>query len=205
MKNGVQIAIQVVFLVLFAFLVVSQRIQLWMGIFLASVILSIFFGRFYCGYICPINTLIKSITYIKKKLKIKNVKYPSFMQSNVTRYIVLIAFIGVFVFSARTGKKLPVLPVLVALGVFLSTIFHEELWHRYLCPYGTILSISSKKARKTMKIDSSKCNNCGVCMRVCPAKAVFKDSTSRRISGNDCLVCHECERNCKQGAISYTN
>lgn len=203
MKKGTQIGIQLLFLILFVLAGVSQRIQLWMVVFLTGVFGSVFFGRLYCGYVCPINTLIKPITFIKKKLKIKYFKYPKFIELKIIRYLLLGVFIALFIFSLRTGKKLPVLPALVGVGVFLSVLFHEELWHRYLCPYGTILRFSSKRAKRTIKIDPEKCNNCGVCKRVCPAKAVIKGKNKHEIIVNECLVCHECERNCKQKAISY--
>lgn len=205
MKKGLQITIQILFLTLLVFVVISQKMQLWMGVFLIGVLLSAFFGRLYCGYICPINTLTKPIAYIKKKLNIKHSKYPKFLESRIVRYLFLLVFIGLFLFSIITGKKLPVLLIFIGIGVALSIFFHEELWHRFLCPYGIILSFSSKKAKKTMKIDPVKCNNCGVCQRVCPAKAVTKNEGQHEIIANECLVCLECERNCRQDAISYSN
>ncbi|NLC33496.1 MAG: 4Fe-4S binding protein, partial [Clostridiales bacterium] len=49
---------------------------------------------------------------------------------------------------------------------------------------------------------ADKCNNCGACMRVCPAKAVEK-LDKHHIVKTDCLVCMDCVTNCRQQAISY--
>lgn len=202
MKKTIQRIVQILFLGLFIFLLIRGKVQVWMGIFLLSLVLSLFFSRFYCGWICPINTLLKPITFLKKKFRVGSIKTPAFLNNGVLRILLLIAFLGLMVFTLRTGKQLPVLPALVAIAVFLSLFFEEELWHHWLCPYGTILSLPSRAAKKRMVIDPDLCTNCGRCKRVCPSEAILKDE-KHRIIKNECLVCHECERACTKGAISY--
>ena len=111
-------------------------------------------------------------------------------------------FMAIFVFTLVSGRKLPVLLALLVVGSALTLFFPEELWHRYLCPYGLILSFPSSKAKHAMTVDSDLCNNCGTCMRVCPAKAVVKKD-KHEITTKDCLVCMECSRSCKQEAIHF--
>ncbi|MGE4454206.1 MAG: 4Fe-4S binding protein [Sphaerochaeta sp.] len=202
MKKTIQITVQVLFLVLFTLLLIQGKVQIWMGIFLLSLILSAFFSRFYCGWICPINTLLKPITYLKKKLHIKALKTPAFFKNGVIRILLLLAFLALMVFTFQSGKKLPVLPALVAIGIFLSLFFEEELWHHWLCPYGALLSLPSRAAKKRMVINPELCTNCGRCARVCPAGAIVKEE-KHRIIKQECLVCHACERVCTKGAIKY--
>lgn len=203
MKYKLQRMIQIALLGFFIFLIIKGRVQLWVGLLLGGIVLSFLFGRFYCGWMCSINTVLAGITWIKKKLKIKSLSIPKFLENNVVRYFLFAVFIGVFAFSIISGKKLPVLPALFGIGILLSLIFPEELWHRYLCPYGTILHNSSKPAKKGMTIIPDKCNNCTACVRVCPAKSVWKSSEKHEISKPDCLVCMNCEKVCKQKAIKY--
>lgn len=202
MKKTIQRTVQVLFLGLFLFLLIRGKVQVWMGIFLLSLVLSLFFSRFYCGWICPINTLLKPITFLKKKFHVGSIKTPAFLKNGVLRILLLVAFLALMVFTLRSGKQLPVLPALVAIGVFLSLFFEEELWHHWLCPYGTILSLPSRAAKRRMVIDPDLCTNCGRCKRVCPSGAIVKEE-KHRIIKNECLVCHECERVCTKGAISY--
>ncbi len=147
-----------------------------MGIFIASVLLALILGRFYCGWICPINTMIKSVNWIKKKLNIKSLKMPASMKKPWLRYVFLGIFLLLLVFTLVSKKKLPVLPVLAGLGVIISMIFPEEMWHCNICPYGTILSILGRKSVNSLKIDQDKCVSCGVCYKVCPAEAVRVDN-----------------------------
>lgn len=202
MKKTIQRIVQVLFLGLFLFLLIRGKVQVLIGIFLLSLVLSLFFSRFYCGWICPINTLLKPITFLKKKFRVGSIRTPSFLKNGVLRILLLVAFLGLMVFTLRSGKQLPVLPALVAIGVFLSLFFEEELWHRWLCPYGTLLSLPSRAAKKQMVIDAELCTNCGRCKRVCPSGAIVKEE-KHRIIKSECLVCHECERVCTKGAISY--
>jgi ferredoxin-type protein NapH len=203
LKKFIQLALQAAFLVLFVFLIANGSVQLWMGLFVLSVLAVFLFGRVYCGWICPINTVMKGVAWVKKKLRIKSAGIPAWLTVPWIRISVLALFIAVFIFTMASGKKLPVLPVLFAIGVVLTIFFPEELWHRYLCPYGTIMSIPARKSKYTMNISSELCNSCGMCMRVCPAKAVEKREGYYEILKKDCLVCTECSRVCKQRAISY--
>lgn len=194
--------IQIAFLGLFMALLVTGKMQLWMGIFVLGVLASLFWSRLYCGWICPINTTMEGLTYVKKKNHLKSFKIPRWLSKPWLRLVILLLFFLVFVFVMMTGKKLPILPLLFAGGVILTLFFPAELWHRFLCPYGTILSLSSMKARHAMVIDPEKCNNCGACQKACPAGAIEKQ-TKHQIHQSDCLVCLKCQESCHQKAIRY--
>ena len=202
MKKVIQRSVQGVALLLFIILLVKGKAQLWMAIFVASTLLALLFSRFYCGWLCPINTVIRPIAWMKKKLKIKCKKVPAWIESDVLRYLILALFLATMGFVFKTGKQLPVLPALLALAVLLSIFFDEALWHRHLCPYGTILTLTGRFSKKAMVIDEALCNNCTRCSRVCPSNAIVQDE-KHRIIKKECLVCHECERVCAKGAIKY--
>lgn len=203
MKKVTQRSIQVLFLALFVVLAVMGKIQIWMIIFVLSALASLIFSRFYCGWLCPINTVLKPVTWAKKKLHIKSFKVPAFLKKTWVRIFMLVVFLGILGFTLKTGKKLPVLPISVGLGFVLTLFFPEELWHRYLCPYGSILSLPSRKARYGMKINEEKCIGCGKCMKACPAVAITKDGKKYSITKNDCLVCRACAEACPVDAITY--
>lgn len=195
--------IQIILLGLFIVLVASGKPQIWMGLFILGLVGSFIFGRFYCGWICAINTVMVGISSIKKKMGIKDRPMPAWMMKPVTRYLALGLFIVTFIFTIRTGVKLPVLPAMVLLGALLTLIYSEELWHKYLCPYGTILHASSARSKKGLEVNTEACISCGICMKVCPAGAVSKDEKSYKISQEDCLICMECLRDCPTKAIDY--
>lgn len=203
MKKTLQLVFQAVFLALFVCLTLSGRAQVWMGVFALSILAAFLLGRVYCGWICPIHTVMRGIAWIKKKLRIPSARIPSWMTKPWVRMFALGLFLAAFAFTMATGKKLPVLPALFALGVLLTLVFPEALWHRHLCPYGTILSLPARKSGRAMVIESALCNGCGMCHRVCPAEAVEKRERHYEILKSECLVCMACSEACRQGAIGY--
>lgn len=203
MKKNIQRLIQIIFLALFIILFLKGKVQAWAVILLLGITASFIFGRFYCGWACSINTVLVGVTWIKKKLNIKNASIPEFFLKPWVRYMPLSLFIAAFLFTAATGKKLPVLPLLFVIGVLITLIYPEEFWHRYLCPFGMMLSLSSLRAKHGMQINEDLCIGCGACRSVCPATAVEKNGTKYKIHKPDCLVCMKCETRCKKSAICY--
>jgi ferredoxin len=115
----------------------------------------------------------------------------------------LLLFFLTFIFVVRTDNQMPILPVLFLIGIVLTFFFHEELWHRFLCPYGSILNRSSKNPKYGMKVDPNLCINCGRCVKVCPALAIERNDDSHFIKREDCLVCMKCTQVCNPNAITY--
>ena len=56
------------FLLFFVSLLRMGRMQLWMMVILATVLLAAGLGRFYCGWICPINTLMGLVEGLARKM-----------------------------------------------------------------------------------------------------------------------------------------
>lgn len=146
---------------------------------------------------------MRVVTWAKKKLKIKSFKIPEWIKNPAVRIAVVLLFIGVFAFSMISGKRLPVLPILFALGILLTFFFPEELWHRYLCPYGTLMTIPGRFSKLSMKVDQDNCTSCNACLRVCPAGAVDKEGRTYDIVKKDCILCMDCSRACKGSHIRY--
>lgn len=204
MIKRIQATLQLVFLALFLVLLAKGRVQIWMVVFLGSAIAGLFFGRFYCGWICPMNTVMRFETWLKRKLHIKSLATPNWLKQSWVRIAILIAFLGLAALGIIGQKPLPVLPALFFLGIGLTLFFPELLWHRYLCPYGTILSLPGRLSRKKMAIEASACVNCGACAKVCPTATISKSEGGKyKIQPAECLVCRNCIEACKFNAIQY--
>lgn len=197
-----QTVTQFIFLALFVILILTGKIQLWMGVFIISAVAALLFSRFYCGWLCPINTVMKLTTKLKKRLGKESMAVPKTLKKPVFRYGMLGILMLILVLMMSSGKKLPILPLLFAVGVSLTVFFPENLWHRYLCPYGTILNFFGAKAKKYPEINQSVCIECGICGKVCPGGAIIK--TDRYfINKGLCLICLECAYQCPKEAIHY--
>ncbi|OHD21534.1 MAG: hypothetical protein A2Y38_18010 [Spirochaetes bacterium GWB1_59_5] len=205
MKKTLRIITQIVFLALFALLFAKGRIQLWLAVFGSGALLSLVFSRFYCGWICPMNSLFRPLGWLYSKLGIKRLKTPGLMRHSVFRYAFLALFVVLMLITRKLGIDVH-LPALLLVLSFLVTLFFEEaLWHNNVCPYGTILNVAARKAVKSEKIDESACISCGKCRKVCPVHCIdmVADTKKLRIRTRDCVTCHACEAECPTRAISY--
>lgn len=195
----IQPSITILFLILIAF----GRVQFWMAIFGIGLLLSTYFGRLYCGYICPINTGMELIDDNANKDKRKRRAVPETFKKHWIRYGILVLFLGTMIMVFKTGKNLPVLPGLFGLGIIITICYKPEFWHKYLCPYGTLLSIFSKFNKRSYMVVNEDGIKCGKCVRVCPSDAILWEDKKEYpiIINNECLLCGKCKEVCPTDTI----
>jgi ech hydrogenase subunit F len=60
------------------------------------------------------------------------------------------------------------------------------------------------KSRGKVNFDSSKCDHCGDCQRVCPAHAIEVDEKAKTVTYDPfrCIYCWVCVEHCMQGGIT---
>ena len=68
--------VRILFLALFVFLVLKGKVMLWLALYGVSLLAALVFGRIYCGYVCPMNTLMIPTEWLSKKLKLQTVNSP---------------------------------------------------------------------------------------------------------------------------------
>jgi len=55
-----------------------------------------------------------------------------------------------------------------------------------------------------MKFDQAKCVSCGMCVSLCPTKAIlYNKDFSVKFDFNECILCMRCVENCPVNAVSY--
>ncbi len=203
-KTALRIVSQIFFLGVFIFLIFKGRLQLWMPVFAGGVLLSLVFSRFYCGWMCPMGTLFRPIRWIYGKLGIKRLKPPAVFNKPVIRYGILILMIAALVLSLKFKVRINILLYITIFSVAVTLFFEETFWHHHLCPYGTLLNLSSRPSVLSVKIDEEGCTSCGLCQKVCPASAIETlESKKRHIIKNECLTCFKCQEVCPVDVIHY--
>jgi len=196
---------EIVSLIIFILLFLNKKLQMWILIFGVSALLSMFFGRFYCSWICPMNTLFKPINWLYSKLKIKKLKTPRFLKWKGFRIIILVLFVVSMLLVKKMGLKINVLLYMTAFAVFLTLFFEENLWHRHICPFGTILSLTSRPSFYRMEINETDCISCGKCQKVCPTNSIITlENKKRRNEKNECLLCGRCVDVCPKSVCVMT-
>ena len=198
---------QGIFFVVFIGLMFTGKAQFWMGFIFISILLSGFFGRYYCGWACPINTLIRPVSWISKKLGLQKKGIPDVLKTEKPRWILFSLFLiglAYTIYTITQGGKFPLPLIIIPLGLLTTLFINENAWHRYLCPWGVLFSLTGRFAKLGLKVSSSNCTSCSLCQLNCPAEAIKVDKKKgAEVDSTYCLLCFKCENNCPTNAISY--
>ena len=86
-------------------------------------------------------------------------------------------------------------------GLYWLSYFYGRFFCNTLCPVGGVLSLLSRVSLFRITIEKDKCNDCGLCERVCRARCI--DSTNRNIDFAACVGCFDCVSSCPTLGLKY--
>jgi MauM/NapG family ferredoxin protein len=214
--------------------ITSIALRTLMTSFLFGIIIlvtSLFFGRFFCGFVCPLGVMIDIAD--KLVIRTRSITKPSFLKNAklaVLLFLIISALIGVsflhffdpLVIMERSLTLL-LYPVLsfFASQVFLipSAVFTETMIA--LCSFLMILGLGFIAPRfwcrnlcplgallsLFSRISIFKftlvdgCKECGICEKVCPTQAI--DIGNKKIDPAECITCLRCLYECPHQTIVY--
>lgn len=198
--------IQALFFITFLLAFINGQTQFWMAFVFLSIILASIFGRYYCGFICPINTIIHPIQVLKDKAGFSSKNIPNFLKSEKPRLLLFALFViglGITINAMINGLKFPLPIIIISIGILTTLFINENSWHRYLCPWGFLLSITGSFSKYGLKVNE-KCISCKICEKVCPAEAVKVENNEKaELFKKHCLLCFKCKKKCPTKAIHY--
>lgn len=199
-------SIRMLFLLLFTFLIFKGNMMIWLGLFIVSTILAVFFGRIYCGYICPMNTLMEPTQWLSKKLKIQSDNVPKWLASEKLSLVVLIvSVLSVIIFKKIFSANIPILPILLIISLAMTLRFKPAIFHNNICPFGFLQKLSGRFSLFSKTVISHKCVGCKLCEKECPSNAieVSKEDKKAVINTAYCYQCGNCSQVCAKSAIVY--
>lgn len=187
---------------------------------LIPIILTIIFGRFFCGWICPATFLYELNTITSLWLHKLGIKTGNKRFDRRLKYIVLAVGVG---FSAVTGSVLISMiypPAIIgreiyfgiALGgfgaglvFFVLTLLFDLLvarrgFCRYICPGGALYALLGHFRLFRIKRIVENCNDCAKCNAVCE----FGLDPLRDDFGQECNNCTACIAICPTDALTFS-
>jgi len=104
-----------------------------------------------------------------------------------------VKMLNFFRFIGETG--------LIVLGILvLASVFVQNFWCRYLCPYGALLGFASLLSPVRIRREPEPCIDCAKCAKVCPSNLPVDQLIT--IKSAECTGCLECVAICPaEGAL----
>jgi polyferredoxin len=81
-------------------------------------------------------------------------------------------------------------------GFIVAMIFIKRPFCRTFCPLGAIFSFFNKISLVRLRLEESRCTDCGLCARMCPVDL----NAYKELDSPECIKCLDCTR-CPTGAI----
>lgn len=180
------------------------------------LLLTLLFGRVFCGWICPLGTLGEWTSRLARRLKIRPRELPEAIDRPLRflKYLVL-AIIIAFTWKLGTLAWRPYDPwvawmhlsagfeamaeapwsfAVLFLAVIGASLFIERFWCRYLCPLGALLGPLQKLSLVKVNRAEEHCIHCHLCGKSCPVRL---DPESVQVTTSaECLSCGRCVENC---------
>jgi len=205
MSQRVRLAVQLlgVFMVisLLFFGVYSFNLVLVLAAFLASFLI----GRLFCGWFCPLGTFME---YIISRFS-RRTEVPSIIKHKGVRFLFLSVFALFMVWSLtalpRLWASFLLVGVMFVLGTVLGLLYSPKTWCAYVCPWGTLMSVTGRRALLTHQLKG--CKKCYLCATACFKPEMLKGGLkAAENSGSmpklaDCLGCQQCAERCPQQAL----
>lgn len=192
-------------------------------LFLAFLVISVLFRKAFCSWLCPVGTFSEYLWKLGRYTFGRNFQLPRWLDIPLRslKYAILGFFVyAVGMMSASSIAAFIASPyglvvdvrmlnffrylegtaAFVILGLIVASIFIQNFWCRYLCPYGAWLGLAALASPLRMQRVSSACIDCAKCAKVCPSALPVDKLIQMRSA--ECTGCLECVAACPaQGAL----
>ena len=186
-------------------------------LFTAFVLMSWLLRKSFCAWLCPVGTSSEYLWKLGRFIFRRNFSLPRWLDIPLRglKYLVLGFFAyAVYGMSAIAIEQFLASPyglivdvrmlnffrylsgtaAYVVLGLVVASIFVQNFWCRYLCPYGAFLGLVALASPVRITRRASSCIDCAKCAKVCPS--ALKVDKQVQIRSAECTGCLECVAVC---------
>jgi len=188
-----------------------------MFLLISFLAMSFVFRKAFCSWLCPVGTLSEYLWRVGQKLLRRNFRLPRWLDVGLRglKYLLLgffvwavssmavdelaafmnspygvIADVKMLNFFRHIGQTGAI--VLGVLGV--ASLFIQNFWCRYLCPYGALLGFTSLVSPTRIRRNVETCIDCEKCAKACPSALPVDKLVT--IKSAECTGCLECVAVC---------
>lgn len=198
----------------------QHSFPVWGWLPLLVILITLIFGRVFCGWFCPFGALLMVIDKISRLFirnksfkKISSFRTKALHKLQPFRYYWLLFLAITLLLGFNWAYSLTPFALFsheiagifrdtvpwVLILLIVITIFFSRLWCSVLCPTGILLSLFSRLRLFRYQV-SGDCVHCAKCAQSCSVDAAMDDTG---IVKEGCLVCGECKNICPTKTIQF--
>jgi polyferredoxin len=197
-----------------------------MFLLIAFLLISLLLRKAFCSWLCPVGTLSEALWKIGRDIFKRTWTLPRWLDIPLRslKYVLLALFLyAVGSMSAEAiaaflqgpyglvadvkmlnfFRKLTTGGAVTIGFLMLASVFVQNFWCRYLCPYGALMGLVSLLSPVRIRRDPDPCIDCGKCARACPS--VLPVDQLVQIRSAECTGCMACVSVCpSEGALALS-
>jgi polyferredoxin len=197
-----------------------------MFLLIAFLAISFLFRKAFCSWRCPVGTLSEYLWRAGRKLFHRNFAFPRCFDLPLRglKYLLLEFFLwavssmsadAIAVFMRSPYGLIADVKMLnffrqisetgvIVLGILVvASVFVQNFWCRYLCPYGALLGLTSLISPLRIRRNAAACIDCAKCAKACPSLLPVDKLIS--VKSVECTGCMECVAVCPaKGALEMS-
>ena len=193
----------------------------WIWLPILTVVLTLLFGRIFCGWLCPLGGLLAVLHSVKVLIlnavgKKSSTVVPVWISRLAPMRLPWFLFLtGILLLGigwpmyftplhllteelSRIWRQQ--IPWMLVLLIVLGLVTFPRFWCVYVCPTGLLFTFISHWRVFRAKPPEN-CIHCGLCEKICPTGAA---NPTASLTTTDCLLCGRCSENCPVGHFVIT-
>jgi len=188
-----------------------------MFLLIAFLAISVLMRKAFCGWLCPVGTVSEYLWRVGKKIFRRNFTVPRGVDIPLRglKYLLLSLFVYAVVHMPVNEligflhgpygliadvkmlnffRFMSTAALMVVAGLVIASMFVQNFWCRYLCPYGALMGLAALFSPLRIRREESACIDCGKCAKACPAALPVDKLVT--IKSAECTACMECVAVC---------
>ena len=173
----------------------------------------LFFGVFFCGWLCPFGSVQEWIGWVANKLHIPRFKLPQKYQqyAQLSRYFLYGLSTMNIMFSVLNSRFF--FGHSVAVGVWdwvngivlilflVAALFTDRPFCNYFCMKGASLGVWSVLRPVGIAREEKTCVHCGLCNKACQMNIAVE--STKFVRHPNCINCMKCVTACPKNCITF--
>ncbi len=188
-----------------------------MLLLIAFLAMSWIFRKSFCGWLCPVGTISEYLWRLGRQTFGRTFRLPRWLDIGLRslKYILMVLFLYAVASMSVNGIRaflegpygvvadvkmlnffrfLGLTGGIVVAILVLASVFVQNFWCRYLCPYGALMGLVSMASPLRIRREASLCIDCGKCAKACPSALPVDRLVTIRSA--ECTGCMQCVAEC---------